>query len=175
MIFNASINESELFRNVSTCAVPFRCRGLLIKQCHSEVTFNNHNKLHFHNQGFWFAVCNKNVPRHITGVYMQTNDCFVLRETTAFYWNHTSGQSCRAATPWICRALDGISSLECPLFSHSYLPMNSDHSTVQIDWIAEVGGSSLWSFVFTSADRILTTDGTIRGGQFGWAWDSAVH
>lgn len=43
------------------------------------------------------------------------------------------------------RVLEGISSLECPLFSHSFLPMNSGHSSLQIDWI-EVGGSSLWSF-----------------------------
>lgn len=43
------------------------------------------------------------------------------------------------------RVLEGISSLKCPLFSHSYLPMNSSHSSLQTDWIGEAGGSSLWS------------------------------
>lgn len=70
----------------------------------------------------------------------------------------------RLPLPAKCGVLEGISSLECPLFSHSYLPMNSSHSSLQIDCIGGVGGSSLWSFSVSHwGDRILTTDGTIRG------------
>lgn len=73
----------------------------------------------------------------------------------------------RLPLPAKCRVLGGISLLECPLFSHSYLPMNSGHSSLQIDWIGEVGGSSLWGLcVHIGGDRILTTDGTVRGAAF---------
>ena len=51
----------------------------------------------------------------------------------------------RLPLPAKCRVLEGISSLECPLFRRSYLPMNSGHSSLQIDWIGEVGRVSLWS------------------------------
>lgn len=39
----------------------------------------------------------------------------------------------RMLLPPKCGVLEGISSLKCPLFSHSYLPMHSSHSSLQID------------------------------------------
>lgn len=63
--------------------------------------------------------------------------------------------------PSECRVFEGISSLKCPLFSHSYLPMNSVHCSLQIVRIAEVTGSSFC--VHTRGDRVLTTNDSVYG------------
>lgn len=75
-----------------------------------------------------------------------------LRKTTVLYSKcHNRNVASMVALgrlplPAKCIVLKGISSLECFLFSHCCLPMNSGHSCLQIDWIGKVGRSSLLRF-----------------------------